>query len=237
MTTGKWILCLIASSITSSYVTFHLNQPSRNQSDVASIKENSSHIKIVSVSAAEQSQKLTETKKEIGNIHDSHQINLSQKASFPADTDASKVNQAQSALEFAYEKKQNEIASFRDFTERTGDSVLSVITKNYDSEPVDSEWARSKEDELLAIMDTNKTLQNVAPLELSCKSQNCRLVLSAHDENQSQSVYSAFKDGVLQGSEENKKQVISYFNSPERGEIHIYLSKSTVRELIDGKVN
>ena len=172
---------------------------------------------------------------------DSNEINLKKNPTLSTETDIDNSNQTQPPkiedLQFAYEKKQNEIASFREFTEKNGDGVLSVITKNYDSEPVDSEWARSKEEELLALMDTNKTLQNAAPLELSCKSQNCRLVLSVHDENQSQSLYSAFRDGALQGSDENKKQVISYFNNPERGEIHIYLSKSTVRELIDGKMN
>ena len=237
MTTAKWILCLIAASVISSYVTFQINQPNQKESDAAPIVENSS----LSINATKQRQNLAEIKTTTDIAQDSNEINLKKNPTLSTETDIDNSNQTQPPkiedLQFAYEKKQNEIASFREFTEKNGDGVLSVITKNYDSEPVDSEWARSKEEELLALMDTNKTLQNAAPLELSCKSQNCRLVLSVHDENQSQLLYSAFKDGALQGSDENKKQVISYFNNPERGEIHIYLSKSTVRELIDGKMN
>jgi len=237
MTTAKWILCLIAASVISSYVTFQINQPNQKESDAAPIVENSS----LSINATKQRQNLAEMKTTTDIAQDSNEINLKKNPTLSTETDIDNSNQTQPPkiedLQFAYEKKQNEIASFREFTEKNGDGVLSVITKNYDSEPVDSEWARSKEEELLALMDTNKTLQNAAPLELSCKSQNCRLVLSVHDENQSQSLYSAFRDGALQGSDENKKQVISYFNNPERGEIHIYLSKSTVRELIDGKTN
>jgi len=237
MTTAKWILCLIAASVISSYVTFQINQPNQKESDAAPIVENSS----LSINATKQRQNLAEMKTTTDIAQDSNEINLKKNPTLSTETDIDNSNQTQPPkiedLQFAYEKKQNEIASFREFTEKNGDGVLSVITKNYDSEPVDSEWARSKEEELLALMDTNKTLQNAAPLELSCKSQNCRLVLSVHDENQSQLLYSAFKDGALQGSDENKKQVISYFNNPERGEIHIYLSKSTVRELIDGKMN
>jgi len=236
MTTAKWILCIIAASATSSYVTFHLNQINQNELVAASNIENSSQQKAANINATEQHQELANTKTTAGN----HEINVNQTASLLAETLTNNVNQVQPAkiedLQFVYEKNQNEITSFREFTERTGNRVLSVISKNYDSEPIDPEWARSKEDELLALLDNSKTLQNSAPLELSCKSQNCRLILSSHDESQSQSLYNAFREEALQGSDENKKQVISYFNNPDRGEIQIYLSKNTVRALLDGKM-
>jgi|GEM_PF-2417818 len=241
MTTAKWIICVIAASVTSSYVTFHFNQPNQNELDIALSIENYSHLKATNINATDQHQELAKTKKTPRNIHDNHKINPNQKAQLPADRYADNANQAQPAriedLQFAYEEKQNEIASFREFTARMGDGALSAISKNYDSEPIDPEWARSKEDELLALLDANETLQNTAPLELSCKSQNCRLILSAHDENQGQSLYSAFRNEALQGSNENKKQVISYFNNLDRGEIYIYLSKSTVRTLLNGKMD
>jgi hypothetical protein len=238
MTTAKWILCVIAASVTSSYVTFHLNQSNQNEFDAASSIENFSHLQSADINSAEQRQELTKKAK---STRDNCEINLNQTARRTANTDANNTSQAQPArfeeLQFAYEKKQNEIASFREFIQRTGDGALSVISKNYDSEPIDPEWARSKENELLAILDTNKTLQNTAPLELSCKSQNCRLILSAQDGNQGESLYSAFKNDALLGSDENKKQVISYFNNPDSDEIHIYLSKSTVSTLLDGKLD
>jgi len=238
MTTAKWILCVIAASVISSYVTFHLNQSNQNEFDAVSNIENFSHIKSPSINPAEQSQELT---RETDSTRDNGEINLNQTARLSADTSANNANQALPAsiedLQFAYEKKQNEIASFREFIQRTGDGVLSTISKNYDSEPLDPEWARSKEDELLAILDTNETLQNTAPLELSCKSQNCRLILSAHDGNQGESLYSAFKNEALQGSDENQKQVISYFSNPDSGEIHIYLSKNTVTTLLEEKMD
>jgi hypothetical protein len=236
MTTSKWILCVIAASATSSYVTFHINQLNQNEFGAASSIENFSHLKSSNINSTEQHQELA---KKTDSTRDNCEINIDQTARIPTYTGANNANQAQPTkieeLQFAYEKKQNEIASFREFIERTGDSSLSVISDNYDSEPIDPVWARSKEDELLALLDTNETLQNTTPLELSCKSQNCRLILSAHDGNQGESLYSAFKNEALQGSDENKKQVISYFSNPNSGEIHIYLSKSNVSALLDGK--
>ncbi|MDZ4260905.1 MAG: hypothetical protein U1B30_01050 [Pseudomonadota bacterium] len=238
MTTTKWIISIIAASAISSYATFHLNQPNQNELDAASNIENLSHLKFSNINSTEQRHEL---EKKTDSARDNCEINLNQTALLPADTGANNPNQAQPAriedLQFAYEQKQNKIASFREFIERTGDSSLSVISDNYDSEQVDPVWARSKEDELLALLDTNETLQNTAPLELSCKSQNCRLILSAHDGSQGESLYSAFKNEVLQGSDENKKQVISYFRNPDSGEIHIYLSKNNVDALLDGKRN
>lgn len=240
MTTAKWMLFVIAASATSSYITFHLTQSNKNELSAAPNAEISSHLKDANSNAIEQPQDLAKTKNISANTHDNQKINLSQAVQPSADKDDNNANQAQSAIvedmQFAYEKKQNEIASFREFIEKTGDNSLSVISKNYDSEPINPEWAKSKENELLTLLGTNETLQNMAPLELSCKSQNCRLVLSAQDENQGQSLYSAFKNQALQGSDENKQQIISYFRNPDRGEIYIYLSKNTFNALRDGKI-
>lgn len=241
MTTIKWMMSIVAASAISSYATFHLIQPNQNELDAASSIENSRQLNAANISATEQHQELAKTKNTTGSTSDNCEKNPNQTAHLPADTDANNVNQAQPArtedLQFAYEQKQNEIAAVREFFERSGDSSLSVISDNYDSEPLDPQWARSKEDELLALLDTSETLQNTAPLELSCKSQNCRLVLSAHDENQGESLYSAFKDEALQGSDENKKQVVSYFRNPDRGEIHIYLSKSSFSNLLNREMD
>jgi len=238
MTTTKWIISIIAASAISSYVTFRLNQSNQNELSAASNIENFSHLKPSNINSIEQHQELA---KKTDSARDICEINLNQTAHLLADTGAINTNQAQPAktedLQFAYEQKQNEISSFREFIGRTGDSSLSVISDNYESEPVDPEWARSKEDELLALLDTSETLQNMAPLELSCKSQNCRLILSAHDGNQGESLYSTFKDEALRGSDENQRQVISYFSNPGSGEIHIYLSKNTVSTLLNGKMD
>jgi len=234
MTTTKWILCAIVASATSSYITFHLVKSSQNELGAASSIENSSHLKAPDIAIAEQHQE----SKTINNIHENHEVNINQIKPVPIDAGTNQPQQVKiEDLQFAYEKQQNEIALFREFTERTGRNSLSVINKNYDSEPVDPEWAGSKENELLALLSSNETLQNMTPLELSCKSQNCRLVLSARDENQGQSLYSAFKDEALKGSDENKKQLISYFNNPDRSEIQIYLSKSSTNALLNGHMD
>lgn len=238
MTTAKWILCVIVASAISSYTTFHLNRPNQNELDAESSIKNFTHLKYSNVNSNAQHQ---ESEKNTDSTRDNCEINLNKKSHNRADTGANNINQTPPSrtedLQFAYEKKQNEIISFREFIERKGDGVLSAISKNYDSEPIDPEWARSKEDELLALLETSETLQNSAPLELSCKSQNCRLILSVQDGNQGESLYNAFRNDALKGSDENKKQVISYFSNPNDKEIHIYLSQSTVSTLLDEKMD
>lgn len=238
MTTAKWILCVIAASVTSSYVTLHLNQPNQNELSAASNIGNFSHLKPSNINSTEDHQELA---KNNDHSSDNCEKNVNKIVQHSADTGANNANEAQQAiiedLQFAYEKKQNEMTSFREFIQRNGDGVLSLISKNYDSEPIDPEWARSKEDELLALLETNETLQNTAPLELSCKSKNCRLVLSVQDGNQGESLYNAFRSDALKGSDENKEQVISYFSNPNDKEIHIYLSQNTVSTLLDGKMD
>lgn len=239
MTTTKWILCVIAASVTSSYATLHLYQPNQNELGATSNIENLGTLKSSTTLATEEHKELSKKK---DNTSDSCEKNIKDIEQRSANTDTSIADEEQRAssiedLQLAYERKQNEVTSFREFIQKSGDNVLNMITKNYDSEPIDPAWARSKEDELFALLETNKTLQNSAPLELSCKSQNCRLVLSAQDANQGESLYDAFKNDALKGSDENKKQVISYFSNPNEREIHIYLSKSTVNTLLDGEID
>lgn len=244
MTTNKWIICLIAAAAISSYVTIYINQPNKNKLDNASCIENSNQPKYFAINATEQHHELEKERKQTGCNHNNCEITLNNTAQHPAGTSVDTTNQASLTqptriedLQFAYEKKQNEIASFREFIETAGEKSLDAISSNYAAEPLDPVWARSKEDELLAMLDSNETLQNTAPLELSCKSENCRLILSTHDGDQGESLYSAFKNGALQGSDENKKQVISYFSNPDSGEIHIYLSKNTANTLLDRKMD
>lgn len=241
MTTIKWMISIFAASAISSYATFHIIQPNQNELDAAPSIENSRQLNAANINVTEQHQELAKTKNTTGSTGGNCEKNPNQTARLTANTDANNINQAQPArtedLQFTYEQKQHEIAAVREFFERTGDSSVSVISDNYDSEPVDPQWARSKEDELLALLDSSETLQNTAPLELSCKSQNCRLVLSAHDENQGEFLYSAFKNEALQGSDENKKQIVSYFSNPDSGEIHIYLSKSAFSTLLDREMD
>lgn len=244
MTTTKWILTVIAASAISSYVTFKLNQSNQNDLDATPGIEFSSRLKFESTNATEQHQEFVKTNKTAGDIQDNYDIKINKIAHHNADIDANHALQESLSqptniedLQFAYEKKQNEISSFRNFIERTGDGALSVISKNYNSESIDPAWARSKEDELLALLDNNETLRNIAPLDLSCKSQNCRLILSAHDGAQGESLYNAFKNEALQGSDENKKQVVSYFTDLDSGEIHIYLSKNTTHPLLNVKMD
>lgn len=234
VTTTKWIIAIITTAITSSYATSHFNQYNQIESSATLNKKFSSNpssspsVAIVQHSnfiSAEKTFTRDNCEKQFGQVK-------------VAQTNTDKINSNPAApnleeMQFAYEKKQAEIAAFREFTERAGDNVVSVISNNYNAEPIDPEWARSKEDELLTLLNNNETLRNTTPLELSCKSQNCRLILSAQDENQGESLYSAFKSDALQGSDENKKQVISYFSNPDSNEIHIYLSKSTFNELLE----
>lgn len=238
MTTTKWILCVIAASITSSYVTFLLNKPIQNELNVTSNIENFNHRNYSNINSTEQSQELA---KNTDSTRNNCTPTPNQTARHLADIGANNADQVQPVsiedLQLSYEKKQNEINSFREFIQKNGDSVLSVISKSYESEPIDPTWARSKEDELLALLETNETLQNTAPLELSCKSKNCRLVLSVQDGNQGESLYNAFRSDALKGSDENKNQVISYFSNPNNREIHIYLSQSTVSTLLNGKMD
>jgi hypothetical protein len=243
MTPAKFIMSIVAAAATSSYVTFYFSQPQPSELNSVLNMENSSYFGNQNISATEQRPNLPDTKETSSTSRAECERRFGQLGHLLNDTDAKNSTKAPPTqpariqdLQLAYEKKQNEISSFREFIERTGEKSLDIVSDNYASEPIDSVWAGSKEEELNAIFNSNEALQNSAPLELSCKSQNCRVILSAYDDDQAQSLYSAFKNEALKGNDENKNQIVSFFNDPKSSEIYIYLSKNTSRTLLDGKI-
>lgn len=238
MTTTKWIISIIVASAASSYITFHFNDTSPSESNAALNIEDSGDLQVVGTSG--QRLEFSDIKKARTSNRDDCERNFEKTEKTLVDAHTDNANKAPLTapariedLQFSYEKKQNEISSFRNFVGRTGEDSLNVISENYSSEPIDPDWAGPKEDELQTLFSTNEILQKSSPLELSCKSQNCRVVLSFYNEDQAESLYSAFKNEALKGNDENKKQIVTYFSDPSSGEIYLYLSKSTSRTLFD----
>lgn len=127
---------------------------------------------------------------------------------------------------------QDRINAFRNQLDKLKDaSPLQHIQQRYTSEPVDYEWALAKENAILTLFDTSENLHSFMPLDVSCKSKNCQIVLAAGDEQQTDFMY----DALLKAVTSNRNfpdQTVSYFADPAAGQMIVYVSRNGVLDLL-----
>ena len=127
---------------------------------------------------------------------------------------------------------QDHISAFRNQLDKIKDaSPLEYIQQRYASEPLDYEWAIDKENAILTLFDTSENLHSFMPLDVSCKSKNCQIVLAAGDEQQTDFMY----DALLKAVTSNRKfpdQTVSYFADPAAGQMIVYVSRNDVLDLL-----
>ncbi|MGM8226657.1 hypothetical protein ACSV5M_08745 [Cellvibrio sp. ARAG 10.3] len=127
---------------------------------------------------------------------------------------------------------QDQINAFRNQLDKLKDaSPLQHIQQRYTAEPVDYEWAIDKENAILTLFDTSENLHSFMPLDVSCKSKNCEIVLAAGDEQQTDFMY----DALLKAVTSNRNfpdQTVSYFADPATGQMIVYVSRNGVLDLL-----
>lgn len=127
--------------------------------------------------------------------------------------------------------QETQIKSFREnIAAIEGESPLQAVKREYQSQPVDYQWAMQKEEELLSLFESQEALGKYSPLDVSCKSETCQVVMAADTEEQGKVIYDAFLKANNQESTEPNTSV-SYFNDPENGQLVMYTSKKGVQAL------
>lgn len=112
-----------------------------------------------------------------------------------------------------------------------GESPLQAVKREYQSQPVDYQWAMQKEEQLLSLFESQAALGKYAPLDVSCRSETCQVVMAAETAQQGKVIYDAFLKANNQESGEKTNTSVSYFNDPENGQLVMYTSKKGVQAL------
>lgn len=148
----------------------------------------------------------------------------------PQSTEPDQPNESTSAR--IDKNTQDHIKAFRNQLDKIKDSSpLEYIQQRYASEPLDYEWAIDKENAILTLFDTSENLHSFMPLDVSCKSKNCQIVLAVGDEQQTDFMY----DALLKAVTSNRNfpdQTVSYFADPAAGQMIVYVSQNGVQDLL-----
>lgn len=135
----------------------------------------------------------------------------------------------------AYEKQQEREKQFSNFVasaSKQGSGALNAkIETRFYQEDWNKEWAGSKESNIRTLFEASENLNGIAPLQVTCRSKNCQVVLSASNEDQVRQLTQKFMQAASKSDLGMQDKVVSFFPNVSMGQLVFYLSENGNMEL------
>jgi hypothetical protein len=130
-----------------------------------------------------------------------------------------------SALAFRQQQELEQRFSSLLADDRPG-AIAARIENRFYSEEWNQEWAGSQARKIRALFDANENLSGIAPLQVTCRSKNCQVVLAASNQEQVRTLSQKFMRAARNGDAGMKDEIVSFFPDTAAGSLVFYLSES-----------
>lgn len=129
------------------------------------------------------------------------------------------------ALAIQKQKKLGE--QFSSFIKNNQDSgaINAKIESRFYSEEWNQEWAGTRESQIRTLFEANEDLIGITPLQVTCRSKNCQVVLSASGQDQVRLVSEKFMQAATRGDVGMKDKVVAFFPDISTRRVVFYLSE------------
>jgi hypothetical protein len=104
-------------------------------------------------------------------------------------------------------------------------SLNANIENRFYAEDWNQEWAGSKEKNIRTLFEASGNLSGMAPLQVTCRSKNCQVVLSASNQDQVRSLSERFMQAATKSDVGMRNKVVSFFPDSSTGRVVFYLSE------------
>lgn len=127
--------------------------------------------------------------------------------------------------------KQEELkAKFADFFVKQDNmnpsNMNAKIETRFYQEEWDQEWANSRESNILSLFEADENLRDIPPLQVTCRSKNCQVVLSATNQDEVRLLSENFMRIAMGSDIGIQDKVISFFPDISTGRLVFYLSEN-----------
>lgn len=128
-------------------------------------------------------------------------------------------------------KKQHELEeNFSEFFERKSSTgfrdLTSEIENRFYLEEWDQAWAQDKESNILNLFHNNKSLNDITPLNITCRSKNCQVVLAVANQDQVKTLSEKFMQVAANGDIGMTDHLVTFFPDVSSGRLVFYLSEN-----------
>jgi hypothetical protein len=157
------------------------------------------------------------------------QVSSKQEAATPAGDGAPRDR----ALAWQREREFGErVTAFINAAGNADPQVISAKLENrFYLEEWNREWAGSRENNIRTLFEANEGLGGVVPLQITCRSKNCQVVVSATSLEQVRQLSGKFLQATAKDDLGMKDKMVSFFPEPSSGRLVFYLSENANTDL------
>ena len=138
-----------------------------------------------------------------------------------------------SQLSAADERIQREsVAAFSDFvaTHRYNGSgqsdIAAAVEQRFQNEQVNYQWASSTENNILELFENESDLNTLTPLNVTCKSVNCQIILPVTDQSEVNSLSDSFLKIATVSELGMENPSVSFIADESAGRLVFYVSEN-----------
>lgn len=100
------------------------------------------------------------------------------------------------------------------------------IENRFYSEEWNQQWAGDNERNIRTLFEADQDLRGIAPLQVTCRSKNCQVVLAASSQEQVRTLSEKFMQAARRGDVGMKDKIVSFFPDVSTGSLVFYLSEN-----------
>jgi hypothetical protein len=137
----------------------------------------------------------------------------------------------------AFQKRQELGERFSSFFDGGGNpdsgAIGARIENRFYLEEWNQEWAGSKEGNIQTLFNANENLSGITPLQVTCRSRNCQVVLAASSQDQVRLLSEKFMRAATKNDLGMQGKVVAFFPDISTGRLVFYLSENGNTDLFN----
>jgi hypothetical protein len=106
------------------------------------------------------------------------------------------------------------------------EGINTRIENRFYAEDWNQQWAGSREQGIRTLFATHADLDGITPLQVTCRSKNCQVVLAASDQEQVRDLSRKFMLAATRGDVGMENKVVAFFPDAAAGSVVFYLSEN-----------
>jgi hypothetical protein len=141
-------------------------------------------------------------------------------------TDSNRINEPTLA---ARQQKQlgEEFSAFvRNGSHSNPGALTAAVENRFYSEARNQEWAAAREDNIRNLFAANEELNGLDPLDVTCRSKNCQVVLSASTQDEVRTLSEKFMQVATRSDVGMDRKMVAFFPDVTAGRLVFYLSEN-----------
>lgn len=232
----KVFLVVVVTAIVSSYVTFNLvDRQGYSSTGVASVDAANHERSLLAAKECGQVQRQNTESTEAPSLPPDKLSSAGDFMVGDVKPDGDGRGVSLSELREQIKLQSENIAKVRKTISSVGvDKIASYVGRRYQQEHIDYAWAMPQQDRLTELFSSDKALFEFYPDDVSCRSDNCEIVIPLADGSRTGEIYRSVLKSLMEGDDRFRRSTLTYVKDSAQSRLIMYLSRGENSSLFTG---